>query len=90
VGSADLAITAAVSNSNPTLGSTIVYTITVTNRGPDTATGVQVTDALPSRLSLVSAEASQGTFSVATGVWNVGELEPSASATLALTVNVGP
>ncbi|MEJ2152679.1 MAG: invasin domain 3-containing protein, partial [Gemmatimonadota bacterium] len=89
-GSADLAITAAVNNPNPTLGSTIVYTITVTNSGPDTATGVQVTDALPSRLSLVSAEASQGTFTVATGVWNVGELEPGASATLALTANVGP
>jgi uncharacterized repeat protein (TIGR01451 family) len=72
------------------LGSTIVYTITVTNSGPDTATGVQVTDALPSRLSLVSAEASQGAFTVATGVWNVGELEPGASATLALTANVGP
>jgi adhesin/invasin len=89
-GSTDLAITAVVSNPNPTLGSTIVYTITVTNRGPDTATGIQVTDALPSRLSLVSAETSQGTFTVATGVWNVGELEPNASATLALTANVGP
>jgi adhesin/invasin len=89
-GSADLAITAAVSNPSPTLGSTVVYTITVTNNGPDVATGIQVTDALPSRLSLVSAEASQGTFSVATGVWSVGELEVGASATLALTVNVGP
>ncbi len=89
-GTADLAITAAVSNPNPTIGSTVVYTITVINRGPDTATGVQVTDALPSRLSLVSAEASQGTFSVATGVWSIGELEVGASATLALTVNVGP
>ena len=40
----------------------MTFTVTLTNNGPDTATGVQVTDLLPAGLSFVSATPSQGSY----------------------------
>ncbi len=55
--SADLAISA---NGPPAAatGSTIAYTLTATNLGPNTATGVTVTDTLPAGFTFVSATPS--------------------------------
>ena len=69
---ADLALTKTVSNPTPNVGDTITFTVTLTNNGPDTATGVQVSDLLPAGLSFVSATPSQGTYDTATGLWTVG------------------
>jgi uncharacterized repeat protein (TIGR01451 family) len=43
------------------VGSTLTYTIRVTNLGPQNATGVVLTDRLPSQTDFVSAAASSGT-----------------------------
>ena len=43
-----------------TVGASLIYTVTVTNSGPDTATGVVVTDTLPAGATFVSAMPSQG------------------------------
>ena len=43
-----------------TAGGQLDYAIEVTNAGPDAATGVEVTDDLPSRIDLVSSSPSQG------------------------------
>ena len=59
---ADLAVTKTVSNATPNVGDQITFTVTLTNNGPDAATGVQVTDLLPAGLTFVSANASQGTL----------------------------
>ena len=56
----------------------MTFTITLTNAGPDTATGVQVTDLLPAGLTFVSATPSQGTYNPATGVWTVGTVTTAA------------
>jgi uncharacterized repeat protein (TIGR01451 family) len=64
----------------------IAYDITVTNKGPGDATGVEVTDLLPAGVKLVEFEASQGSFDKATGVWSVGNLAVGAEATLAIDV----
>src|SRR5262245_9264591 len=79
---ADLAVTKTVSNATPNVGDTITFTITLTNNGPDAATGVTGTDLLPAGLTIVSATISQGTFNNITGVWNVGTLANTASVTL--------
>jgi uncharacterized repeat protein (TIGR01451 family) len=84
----DLEITAAVSDPTPRIGETILYAITVSNRGPARATGVMIDYALAERLTYVSAEATQGSYDPQEGVWSVGVLEPDTSATLEVTVRV--
>ena len=51
---ADLALDKTVDDPTPSEGDTITYTVTLTNNGPDTATGVQVTDLLPAGVTYVS------------------------------------
>ncbi len=84
---ADLAITKSVSPANPTLGQNVTFTITVTNNGPTAATGIAVTDGLPSGLTFVSDDGG-GAYDTATGIWTVGSLSVSASATLHVTATV--
>jgi uncharacterized repeat protein (TIGR01451 family) len=60
---ADLALTKTASPRTVDLGQRLAYTLGVTNKGPSTATGVVVTDGLPSFVTLVSAHPSQGTCS---------------------------
>ena len=57
---ADLAVTKTVSDATPNVGDPITFTVTLTNSGPDAATGVQVTDLLPAGLTFVSADAEPG------------------------------
>src|SRR5262249_45956950 len=85
---ADLAIVKRVSNPTPNVGDTITLTVTLTNNGPADASGVQVTDPLPAGLSLLTFNPSQGTYTEATGVWDVGSLGRDATATLTLTARV--
>ena len=86
--SLDLAVTKSVNNSAPTLGSNVVFTLTVFNNGPLAATNVTLRDQLPSGLVYVSSNPSQGSYNQATGIWTVGSLPVSTSANLQLTVTV--
>jgi len=83
----DLAITKSVAPANPTLGQNVVFTVTVTNNGPTAATGVAVTDDLPAGLTYVSDDGG-GAYSSGTGIWTVGSVAVSASATLHITATV--
>jgi len=64
------------------------YYLTVTNRGPFTATNVFVNDFLPPELNYVSSGASQGEYDDATGIWDVGAITKYRSAKLVITVKV--
>ena len=79
----------------------VVYTIVVTNEGPETAPAIQVTDTLPVdpatgavAATLVSATATQGDCSdVSGGVFtcDIGSMDPQqASVTITVVVNVDP
>jgi uncharacterized repeat protein (TIGR01451 family) len=85
---ADLAVTKTVSNATPNVGDTVTFTVTLTDNGPDPATGVQLTDLLPAGLALVSATESQGTYDSATGLWTVGQVGTTGAATLTLQARV--
>jgi uncharacterized repeat protein (TIGR01451 family) len=85
--SADLAITKSVAPANPTLGQNVVFTLTVTNNGPNAAAGVQVSDLLPPGLTYVSDDGG-GAYTSGTGLWTVGALANAASATLNITATV--
>ena len=88
VNKANVAINKAVNGVSKAIvnvGDTITYLITVTNNGPDSATGLQITDLVPSGLSNLAYSASAGTYSLATGLWNIGTLLNSETATLTIT-----
>ncbi|MCU0877558.1 MAG: SpaA isopeptide-forming pilin-related protein [Pirellulaceae bacterium] len=85
---ADLAITKTASSATPNLGTNVTFTITVTNSGPDGATGVEVTDLLPAGLTFVSATPSQGDYTQGTGIWDVGTVAASGNATLTIVATV--
>lgn len=59
-GSANLAITKTDAPDPANVGSALTYTIGVQNFGPDSATGVRVTDDLPKEVDFVSATATVG------------------------------
>lgn len=64
------------------------FLVTVTNDGPSPATGVEVTDQLPAGLVFVSAQASQGGYAPASGIWSVGSLAATQTATLQLVARM--
>jgi len=86
--SVDLVLTKTVSNTNVVSGDTTAYTLTVSNAGPDAATGVAVTDQLPAGVTYSTHNASQGTYDNNTGIWAVGDLANGANATLTIDVSV--
>ena len=79
---ADLALTKVVDKKNAKIGDNMTFTITLTNLGPSTATGVTFGDPLPDPLNLVSFACSQG---VAVGSFcEVGSVASGASVTATL------
>jgi uncharacterized repeat protein (TIGR01451 family) len=84
---ADLALSKEVSNPTPDEGETIVYTLIITNYGPDQATGVWVSDLLPAGVTYVSDD-GEGSYDPDSGMWAVGSLDVDESATLLITVTI--
>ena len=82
---ADLEVVKIVSNKNPHKGDVITWTITVTNRGPDAAINVKVTDKLPAGLVFKGAD---GNYNPQTGLWIVGNLIKGQSKSLVITTLV--
>ena len=82
---ADLSLTKTVDDPTPTVGDTVAFTLTLSNAGPDAATGVTVTDLLPAGLTFVSATPSQGTYAAATGLWTVGTVTTGHAGHLVIT-----
>src|SRR5439155_14818226 len=62
---ADLALSATASPNTVVTSSNITYTLTVSNKGPSTATSVMVTNRLPSTVSNIVAQATLGSCSIA-------------------------
>lgn len=83
-----IVITKTVNNSTPNYGSTIIFTVTAHNNGPNDASGVQVVDNLPTGLVFVSYLSSQGVYDSTTGIWNIGTLLNNTIATLNITALV--
>jgi uncharacterized repeat protein (TIGR01451 family) len=86
--SIDIALSKQVSNASPNVGENVTFTINAFNAGPSTATGLQVRDVLPAGLNFSSSSVSQGSYSNATGIWNVGSLNNGGTATLSILATV--
>ncbi len=85
----DIALTKTVSNLSPYVGDQINFTITVTNFGPDDATGVSANDVLPSGYTFISA-GNGGVFAGNTITWPVLNLTSGASTQLTYIVKINP
>ncbi len=70
------------------VGGTAEFLVTVTNDGPGTASGVVVTETLPSSLLYTAAQASQGVYTPGTGQWAIGTVAPTQSVTLQIAARV--
>ena len=72
-----------------TPGTSVTYTLTLTNEGPSPATGVVAQDKLPSGVTFVSAQ-GDGSYDAASGKWDLSTevIEKDASRTLRITVTV--
>ncbi|MBT8286864.1 MAG: DUF11 domain-containing protein, partial [Bacteroidia bacterium] len=75
---------------SPLIGTEITFIITVTNDGPENATGVELTDLLPSGFDFVLFSSTAGTYDDATGVWSIGTVIAGETETLLIDVNVLP
>ena len=86
--SVDVGIGKTAAPATPAENGRVVYTITLTNQGPDAATGVEVTDILPSGLDYLSHAAGQGSYDNGTGLWSAGDLDALQTAVLTLVAVV--
>ncbi len=73
-----------------TPGSTITYTLTVTNQGTIPARRVHVTDYIPQGLTLADNNWLSSTGTAATNVIPIDRIEPGESVTLTITFVVNP
>ncbi|WP_405209328.1 PKD domain-containing protein [Aquimarina sp. LLG6339-5] len=87
---ADLSLTKVVvdGDTTPLIGSEITFQITVTNDGPQDATGIEVTDLLPSGYDFVLFSSTVGGYDQNTGIWTVGNIANGTSETLLIDVLV--
>lgn len=81
-GMSDLSLQASADAAAYPVGGPVSFSITVTNAGPDGATGVRVAAVLSDGLAFDSASASQGAYQPATGLWQAGTVAPGGQATL--------
>jgi uncharacterized repeat protein (TIGR01451 family) len=86
--SADLSITKEDAPDPVAVGDEITYTLTVSNAGPNDATGVTVTDELPAEVTFVSVDASQGSCDESGGTvaCDLGTIANGESATVTIKV----
>jgi uncharacterized repeat protein (TIGR01451 family) len=84
--SADLGVTQTLSPATALAGSNVSVTISLTNRGPDPAAFVTLTNVLPTGLTFLSANASLGIVSHSAGVVysSLGLINPGEAVTLTI------
>jgi len=88
---ADLEIEKTVDIETPDVGDEVTFTLTMTNNGLSDATGVTVTDNLPSGYTFVShGTPSQGNVTVNNGdiSWDIGDMASGDEETVTITVTV--
>ena len=85
---ADVSLAETVNNASPQTGATVNYALMVNALGPTTSTGVTATDILPTGLTFISASSSLGSYDSGTGIWTIGNMTPSSTATLRIAATV--
>ena len=86
VGSANLSVTTSRTPTEPLIASPVTYTVTVLNNGPLAATGVTLTDTLPSTTSFVSVNNAACSHAAGVVTCNLGALANGASVPIEIVV----
>ncbi|TDP03209.1 PKD domain-containing protein [Flavobacterium sp. 245] len=84
---ADLSLQKTVSPTSVSINDNVIFTIRITNSGPNNATGIRVSDHLPPGYTYVSDNGA-GKYNNTTGIWNVGNLNNGNSLALQITAKV--
>lgn len=87
-GNVDLSVTISADKAKTDIGTTVTYTITAKNIGEQAATAVVVDDRIPAGLVFESGATQTGSYNAEKGIWTIGTLQKSATATLTLKVKV--
>lgn len=84
---ADVAVSMTATPNRVVLGDNIVYTITMTNRGPNNATNVVLVENLSPALGLVKTGQSQGTVAITNNqlTFKMGTIPTNGSASVSIT-----
>ena len=83
----DLELTKIADPTNVNVGDETTWTISLTNKGPDDASGVAVTVTPPEQVTYVS-HIGLGDFDPGTGIWTVGDLAVGDTVLLSVTTTV--
>lgn len=78
---AHLTMTKNVDNRHPQTSTNVTYTITVTNSGPASGSGILINDDLPTG-TLFSSASGSGTYISSTGEWTIPTLADGSTAVL--------
>lgn len=88
--SADLQLKKSVSHPSISVGGVATYTLVYSNAGPAPATGVVVTDLVPSGLSIVLPVVPPTSSQIGNELsWNIGSLSAGQVGTITVRVNAG-
>jgi len=86
VPSADLSLSKIVGSSSAKAGDTVIYTLTLTNLGPDTANSITLTDNYPTALTFVSCAAPGGSCTTQGAAVVITYLSLAANASRTITI----
>jgi len=87
----DLSIAFSSNSNTPCVNSLVTYTVEISNNGPNNATNVVVTSALPSGFTPTGFDAQKGTYNQESGFWRIPFIGNGETVTLEMmgTVNAG-
>ncbi len=88
LGEADLMLTKSVDNAVPNIGEAVMFTITVSNAGPDTATNVGVSDIVPVGYTNISNVSDGGVVNGNNVSWSIASVASGASVQVSFTAEV--
>lgn len=87
---ADLAVSNTVQTEIAGTTQMATYTISITNNGSVSTTGVTTRSVLPADMEFISASISRGVYDYFTGLWSIGNLDNLEVVTLTLHARVRP